>query len=114
MRADGYALVEMLAALVLFAVAGLVVASAAGTNLRHARTAATRGKLAAIAAHEMARLQVAHTPGTRERALDTGGLQGRVAHTSTPDEDERLTTLTVTVTVPGLSVHLATRALLPW
>lgn len=113
---SGQTLVEVLAALVLFAMAGAVVASAATVNLRSVRAAAVRGRLVALATLEMARLQVLMAPGTHTKHFADGAMRGRITRATTVDDDGALATLAVTVAVPapGPQVHLTTRAHLPW
>lgn len=124
MPQHGLALVEVLAALVLFAIAGAIVASAATTNVRSMRAAAMRGRLVALAAREMARQQVLVVPGTRTESFRdaaghsniTGNFAGTITRETTIDDEGTLATLTVTVATapPGPHVRLTTRAYLSW
>ena len=62
----GSALVEALVALVLIAMAGLVVATAATNGLRATHRAATLTRTTALAARELARLASQITPATTD------------------------------------------------
>ena len=112
----GQALVEVLAALVLFAMAGAVVASSATTNLRSLRAAGVRGRLVALAAREVARLQITATPGTHTAPFTDGQVRGIITGKTTVNDEGTLATITATVAAapPGPHVHLATRVRLSW
>jgi Tfp pilus assembly protein PilV len=112
----GQTLIEVLAALVLFAMAGAVIASAATTNLRSLRAAGVRGRLVALAAREMARLQVTAVPGTRTEPFTDGAMRGTITGRTAVNEEGTLATLTATVAAapPGPQVRLVTRVRLPW
>jgi len=112
----GQALIEVLAALVLFAMAGAVVASAAATNLRSLRAAGVRGRLVALAAREIARLQVLVTPGTHTEPFVDGAVHGAITGETTVNEEGTLATLTATAAAApqGPQVRLITRVHLPW
>ncbi len=115
-RERGHALIEVLAALILFALAGAVVASAATTNLRSLRAAEVRGRLVALAARELSRLQVLAEPGTRTQPLADDAISGTITGETIVNEEATLATHTATVATvpPGPRVRLVTRTRLPW
>jgi hypothetical protein len=74
----GSALIEVLAAMTLFAVAGSIVAAAALTNLRALRTATTLEYLVAVASRELSAAQAKGAPETSDDALITEAGTGIV------------------------------------
>lgn len=98
----GMALVEVLAAMTLFAIAGSVVSAAALTNLRALRTATTLEYLVTIASRE---LSIAQAKGAAPTAEDTllddlsiGIVRRQLLVTREPND---LATLAVAVTATG-------------
>jgi Tfp pilus assembly protein PilX len=113
----GTALIEVLAALVLFAFAGAVVASTATLSIRSLRATAVRGRLVAFAARELAALQAAAVAvGDATERLAEPSVRGHVERSTTVDDDGVLATHRVTLTAdpPAARVTLATRRLVPW
>jgi len=111
----GATLVEALAALTLLAVAGAVVASAAGVGLRALHTATVDRRLVALAARELAALQTrAPEPAAVAARLAEPELAGEVRQTTEVDETAGLATLRVAVAAAGRRVELTTRRGVPW
>jgi len=111
-RERGSALVEALAALVLVAMAGLVVASAATTALRASRRASVLEHDAGLAARELA--SVASQPTTAasgDAVLAVPGLDGPVGRHTEVTRSARLVAFAVQVTggQPAASVAFATK-----
>jgi hypothetical protein len=110
-------LVEVLAALVLFAFAGAVVASTATLSIRSLRATAVRGRLVTLAARELAALQAGSVAvgDTTERVAEPG-VRGHARRSTTVADDGVLATHDVTLTAepPAIHVTLATRRLVPW
>ncbi|MCC6849147.1 MAG: hypothetical protein IT294_11660 [Deltaproteobacteria bacterium] len=117
MRRDpaGSALVESLAALVLIALAGALVASAARSALRAAHRAATLTRATALAGRELARLAAtAETAASEEATLAAAGFPGPVTCVRTITRDGLVADLRVGVVAgrPAERVALGTRRLL--
>ena len=116
-RNVGSALVESLVALVLIALAGLVVATAATTGLRATRRAATLTRATALAGRELARLASAVTAATADATatstLTVSGFVAPVQCATDMTRDGDLVDLAVTVDAgqPAEHVALATRRL---
>jgi type II secretory pathway pseudopilin PulG len=112
----GSALVEALVAIVLIAIAGATVATAAATGLRATRRAATLEHVTALASRQLA---VVTSRGADAAASDTvvtvPGIVGPVQQTTDVDRDGRViaTSARVSGGRPSESVTLATRVLLP-
>lgn len=104
----GSALVESLVALVLIAIAGLVVASAATTGLRAASRAATLTRATALASRELAAL--ASQAATATSTTTTNAVAGFVDPVTCATDvarDDRLVTLTVAVDAGRPAEHVA-------
>jgi hypothetical protein len=116
-REAGSALVEALVALVLIALAGLIVATAATTGLRAAGRAATLTRATALAGRELARLasgvDAATADATSRTTLAVTGFVDPVQAAASAARDGDLVDLTVTVEAgrPVERVTLATRRL---
>jgi Tfp pilus assembly protein PilV len=114
-RTRGSALVEALVALVLIALAGLIMASAAATALRVAGRAATLSRATALAARELARLaNVAATATAGDSTLAVTGFAAPVACVTEVERNGPLASLAVRVDAgrPAEHVVLATRRVL--
>jgi Tfp pilus assembly protein PilV len=116
-REAGSALVESLVALVLIALAGLIVATAATTGLRATGRAATLTRATGLAGRELARLAstvtAATTDATTSGTLAVTGFVDPVQCATGVTRDGDLVDLTVTVEAgrPAEGVALATRRL---
>jgi len=113
--AAGAALVEVLAAMTLFAIAGSVVAAAAATNLRALRTATTLEYLVAMASRELAIAQAKGAPPTSDDGVvdepAIGAVRRQLVVTREADD---LATLVIAVATAGSStVTMRTRMLVP-
>jgi Tfp pilus assembly protein PilV len=112
---DGSALVEALVALVLIAIGGLVVATAAANGLRASGRAATLGRTTAYAARELATVASrAATATDASTSRSVSGFAAPVACATDVERDGALVTLAVAVDVgvPAEHVALTTRRLL--
>lgn len=110
----GSALVESLVALVLVAIAGALVASAAQSGLRAAARAATLVRASALAGRELARVAGAAanaTAGETMATLAVTGFPEPVVCTTDVARDDAVVTLAVDVVAgrPSERVSLATR-----
>jgi hypothetical protein len=107
----GSALVEALAALVLLALAGSVVAAAATANLRALRTAVVLERLVARAVHELSLAQARGAPVTSEDATTTDPDLGTVGrHLEVTRDADGVATLAVRLTAPNAPpMELTTR-----
>lgn len=113
----GSALVESLVALVLVAIAGALVASAAQSGLRAAARAATLVRASALAGRELARIAGAAATaadGETMATLAVTGFPDPVACTTDVARDDAVVTLAVDVVADRSSerVTLATRRFL--
>ncbi len=102
-------------ALVLIAIAGLMVATAAANGLRASARAATLGRATAYAARELATVaNVAATATDAAASRSVSGFAAPVACTTDVERDGALVTLAVAVDAgrPPEHVALATRRLL--
>ena len=97
-HAAGAVLVEVLAAMTLFAIAGSVVSAAAVANLRALRMATSLEYLVTIASRELSAAQANGAPPTSEDAVladpGLGTVRRQLVVTREPDD---LATLVVTV-----------------
>jgi type II secretory pathway pseudopilin PulG len=115
-RRDGAALIEALVAIVLIAIAGAMVATAAAAGLRATHRAATLEHVTATAARQLAQLA---SRGAGAAGSDTigsvPGIPGPVQQTTDVQRDGRMLALSASVEGgrPSESVTLATHVLLP-
>jgi type II secretory pathway pseudopilin PulG len=113
-RQRGSTLIEALAALVLVALAGAIVAAAARTNLRATRSAAALQRLTAAAALDIARVEARGAPAGIEETIGVDPMLGpetqhRIAITRSDDD---VASVDARVAVPGEpSLTLSTRML---
>lgn len=101
-------------ALVLIAVAGTVVATAAAAGLRATHQAATLGRAAALAGRELSAIASrAATASTSATTLTVPGFPGTVQRTTTVERAGTVVTLSVRIDAgrPPVQVGLATRVL---
>jgi type II secretory pathway pseudopilin PulG len=107
----GSALVEALVALVLIAIAGLVVASAAMAGLRATRRAAILSRTTSVAARELAVLAAAATAVSAETTLAVAGFPDPPTCATEVRRDGAVVALAVRVDggAAGERVTLATR-----
>lgn len=114
-RDAGSALVESLVALVLVAIAGALVASAARSGLRAAARAATLTRASALAGRELARLAATAASATSgEATLALPGFPDPVTCDADVARDANVVALAVDVVAgrPAERVTLATRRFL--
>jgi hypothetical protein len=111
----GAALVEVLAAMTLFAIAGSVVSAAAVTNLRALRTATTLEYLVAMASRELAIAQVKGAPPTSDDGVVDEPAIGAVRRQLVVTREANdLATLVIAVATTGSpTVTMRTRMLVP-
>ena len=110
----GSALVETLAALTLMAIAGSVVAAAAGANLRATRQAAALETLVALAASELAVAEARGAPiASEEGPIDVPGAAGVQRRLVVTHEPSGIAALEVRLIAPATRpLQLSTRMLL--
>jgi Tfp pilus assembly protein PilV len=115
-RRDGAALVEALVAVVLIAIAGAMVATAAAAGLRATHRAATIEHVTALAARQLAQLASRGVDAAGSDVVGTvTGIPGPVHQTTDVERDGRMITLSARVEGgrPSERVTLATHVLLP-